>query len=182
MSRASPLGAALLLALLHGAPAQAQPAAEPPPLPVQARTDHYGALGFTVAGGVDVSSAIGGGQTAGGVRAPVEVGVTLGVTEKTEVRLAGRLGLPWPFPDWSVTAGIRNSRGEQWKTFFDLDFAAHLSPIWTLGLRVGFGVQYDVLPVLGVFAVLAFQGGGGAGLRLAGELLLGFQLRSYLFF
>jgi hypothetical protein len=39
-----------------------------------------------------------------------------------------------------------------------------------------------VLPVLGVYVELALQGGGGAGLRLSGELLLGFQLRSYLFF
>jgi hypothetical protein len=149
--------------------------------PAQERTDHLGALGLTVAGGVELGSAVGAGKSSEGVRAPVEVGVSLGVTDKTEVRLAGRLALPWPDPDWSIYAGVRNSRGEQWKTFFDLDLAAHVAPIWTLGLRVGFGVQYEVLPVLGVYAELALQGGGGAGLRLSGELLLGFQLRSYLF-
>jgi hypothetical protein len=40
-------------------------------------------------------------------------------------------------------------------------------------------VQFEVLPVLGVFAVAGVQGGGGAGLRLSFELLLGVQFRTY---
>jgi len=146
------------------------------------RTDHLGALGVTVAGGAEFGSTIGGQVPYLGFRAPLELGATLGVTDRTEVRVAGRLAPPWPQPDWSLTAGIRNSRGALWKTFFDLDLAVHLAPLWTVGLRFGFGVQYELSPVLGVFLVAAVQGGGGAGLRLAGELLLGFQLRSYLFF
>ena len=148
----------------------------------QDRTDHLGALGVTVAGGGEFGTEVGGEAAYTGFRAPLELGLSLGVTDRTEVRLAGRLALPWAARDWTITAGIRNSRGERWKTFFDLDLAAHVAPLWTLGLRFGFGVQYELLPVLGVYLVAAVQGGGGAGLRLAGELMLGFQLRSYLFF
>ncbi len=150
--------------------------------PAQERTDHLGALGVTVAGGLEGGTEVGGSSPFTGVRAPLELGLTLGVTEKTEVRLAGRLSVPWELRDWAITAGIRNSRGERWKTFFDLDLAVHVAPLWTIGLRAGFGVQYELTPILGVFAVAAVQGGGGAGLRLEGELLVGFQARSYLFF
>jgi hypothetical protein len=148
----------------------------------QDRADHRGALGLTLAGGAELGTALGGGLASTGLRAPLELGVSYGFSERTELHLAGRFSPPWPRADWSVLAGLRNYRGERWKTFFDLDLVGHLAPIWTLGLRLGLGVQFEVLPVLGVFAVAGVQGGGGAGLRLAGELLLGVQVRSYLFY
>lgn len=143
---------------------------------------HRGALGLTVSGGGElVTGIVPGAQGDNGPRAPLELGGTLSVAERTELRLAARCAPPGPRPGWSVYAGLRNARGERFKTFFDLDLAAHLAPLWTLGLRLGLGVQYEVLPVMGVFAVAGLQGGGGAGLRLSFELLLGVQLRTYLF-
>ena len=41
---------------------------------------------------------------------------------------------------------------EQLKTFFDLELAVHVAPFVTVGVRGGFGVQYDFLPVMGVYA------------------------------
>ena len=145
---------------------------------------HRGSLGATVAGGGEYITAIStsqGGLNENGFRAPIELAGTLSITEHTELRLAGRVAPPGPRVGWSVYAGIRNSRGERFKTFFDLDLAAHIAPIWTLGLRLGLGVQYELLPVLGAFAVAGVQGGGGAGLRLSFELLVGLQFRTYLF-
>lgn len=142
---------------------------------------HRGALGLTVAGGGEFVTALGSGTSDRGFRAPLELGGTLSLTEHTELRIAGRVAPPGPHPGWSVYAGIRNSRGERLKTFFDLDLAAHLAPLWSLGLRLGLGVQYELLPVLGAFAVAGVQGGGGGGLRLSFELLIGLQFRTYLF-
>lgn len=143
---------------------------------------HRGALGLTVGGGGEfVTAIVPGGQGDHGLRAPIELGGTLSVTDHTEVMLSGRVAAPGPRPEWAAFAGIRNSRGERLKTFFDLLLGAFIHPIWTLGFRLGLGVQYEVLPVMGVFAVAGVQGGFGAGLRLSFELLLGLQFRTYLF-
>jgi hypothetical protein len=118
--------------------------------------EHRGSLGLTIAGGGEYATAVANALTDNGFRGPIELGGTLSVTEHTELRLAGRLGLPTITGsklDYSAYAGIRNSRGERFKTFFDLELAAHFAPLWTIGVRVGFGVQYEFLPVFGAFAV-----------------------------
>jgi hypothetical protein len=147
------------------------------------RYDHRGALGLTVAAGGEFVSYIApqlGSESAG--RVPIELGGTWSFTERTELRLAGRLS---PSPTGrplagAVLAGIRNARGtEQWKTFFDLDLAVHVAPVLIIGARAAFGVQYDFLPVMGVYAQLGGQLGGGAGLRLSFEGAVGLQLRTY---
>jgi|APLak6261679142_1056127.scaffolds.fasta_scaffold00029_72 hypothetical protein len=148
--------------------------------------DHYGSLGLTVATGGEVVTAIGvtGASDRGG-RVPIELGGTLALFNKTELRLAGRFapGIP-PLTAVAVSfyGGIRNSFGfEQWKTFFDLDFAAHVTPVIAFGARAGFGVQYDVLPILGVYAQLGAQLGGATSLRLSFEGTVGVQFRTYVF-
>jgi hypothetical protein len=140
---------------------------------------HRGALGLLVSGGGEYVTSAGNAVSFTGFLAPLELGGTFSITEHTELRAAARLSVPGPLLGSSFYFGIRNSRGERFKTFFDLDLAVHATPIFTAGLRLGLGVQYEVLPVLGIFAVAGVQGGGGAGLRLSFELLLGVQFRTY---
>lgn len=148
----------------------------------QQRYDHRGSLGVTVGGGAEIlATGAVRGISDNGVRLPLEVAGTMSVTDRSEARVAARLALFGPQVAWSAYAGIRSSFGyEQLKTFFDLDFAAHFYPVWTLGARVAVGVQYDFLPVMGVFSTLGAQLGGGAGLRLSFELMVGLQFRTYL--
>ena len=145
---------------------------------------HRGSLGLTVAAGGAYTTVVGaaGGSDVGG-RFPLELGGTLGLFEHTDLRLAGRLspGVGSALGS-SLYAGVRNSfyLGD-WATFVDVDFAAHLTPYWTLGARAAFGVQYDFLPIMGVYAQLGAQIGGGSALRLSFEGLVGLQFRTYLF-
>src|SRR5216684_4212506 len=69
---------------------------------------------------------------------------------------------------------------EQIKTFIDLDARADLAPTFALGPRLGFGVQFEVLPTLGLFAAVAAHAGGGNGLVFGAEAFAGIQFRSYL--
>lgn len=141
--------------------------------------EHRGSLGLVVSAGGEYAFAASTKLTDNGPRVPLEIGATVSVTEHTELMLSGRLGPPGPYFDTAAFFGLRNSRGERFKTFFDLELAAHFTPLWAIGGRVGFGVQYEFLPVLGAFAVANIQGGGGAGLRLSFEVLLGLQFRTY---
>jgi hypothetical protein len=147
----------------------------------QQRYDHRGSIGATAGlGGEVLASTAVGGLGDNGVRMPMELAGTISITDRTEGRAAVRLALFGPRLAWSAYAGVRSSFGyEKWKTFFDLDFAAHFAPVWTLGARVAVGVQYDFLPVMGVFSTLGGQLGGGAGLRLSFELMAGVQFRTY---
>lgn len=163
----------LLAAALLAAPALAQE-----------RYDHRGALGLTLAtGGEFVSMLSSVAARESGFRLPVEVGGTLAITDHTALRLAGRLA-----PGFTATqslagaifAGIRNVRGvDQWKTFFDLELAVHVAPAFIAGARGAFGVQFDFLPIMGAYAQLGGQLGGGQGLRLSFELVAGLQFRTY---
>ncbi len=147
----------------------------------QERWDHRGALGLTVAAGGDARNAVAPSLVAdNGWRGDLEVGATLSFTDKTELRAAGRLALFGPALGGAALVGLRNSYGERLKTFFDLDALVHVAPVFTVGPRLGFGLQFEILPVLGAYAQLAGHLGFGAGLRLGFELLLGVQLRSYL--
>lgn len=149
---------------------------------------HRGSLGLTVASGGEFSTLIVGTSSGGlesGVRVPIDVGATLGITDKSELTLAGRFApgvfnvSPWAL---SFYAGLRQSFGyDKWKTFFDLQLAIHAVPFFTAGARVAFGVQYDFADIAGVYAQLGAQLGGGVALRLGGEVLIGLQFRTYLF-
>lgn len=153
-----------------------------PALAADERYDHRGALGLTLSsGGEYVASASTSYVGDTGLHVPIELGGTWSITDHSELRGAGRIGFG-PKLGGSLYLGVRNSYGwERLKTFFDLDFAAHVAPLLTLGARVGVGVQYDFLPVMGAFALVGGQLGGAAGLRLSFELLVGVQFRTYLF-
>ncbi|MBL8916722.1 MAG: hypothetical protein JNM17_38830 [Archangium sp.] len=147
---------------------------------------HRGSLGLNIEGGFEALTAITSMATSDrGFRAPVEVGGTLGVFDHGELTLSGRLEFPVAFVTGygvSFYGGLRNSFGyDQWKTFFSIELAIHAAPFFTAGARAGFGVLYDVLPIVAVYAVLHGQLGGGVALRLSGDLSVGVQFRTYLF-
>jgi hypothetical protein len=152
----------------------------------QERYDHRGALGLTVAAGGEIVTAISSAAVGErGVRIPLELGGTLSVSDHNELRLAARLS-PGISPITALSAsfygGLRNSIGlDQWRTFFDLEVAVHATPFLAFGIRGAFGVQYDFLPVMGVYAQLGAQLGGASSLRLSFELMAGVQFRTYVF-
>lgn len=167
-------GRALIAALLLIEPARAQ--------------SHRGSLGLQVAAGGEYSTLIGATSAQrgeNGVRLPLEVGGSLGITDKSELHVTGRFA-PGVYNvalvGLSFYAGWRQSFGyEKWKTFFDLDLAVHALPAVTLGIRFAFGVQYDFADIAGVYVAAGAQLGGLLHLRFSGELLIGLQFRTYLF-
>ena len=67
---------------------------------------------------------------------------------------------------------MRSFYGDRFKTFFDLDLNVHALPIVTIGPRVAFGVQYELLNVIGAFACAGVQFGvGPAGARIGFEVM-----------
>lgn len=147
---------------------------------------HRGSLGLDIEGGFEGVTAITAMATSDrGLRAPLEVGGTLGLFDHGELTLSGRLEFPVAFVTGygvSFYGGLRNSFGyDQLKTFFSLELAIHATPFFTAGARAGFGVLYDLLPIVAVYAVLHGQLGGGVALRLSGDLSVGVQFRTYLF-
>lgn len=146
------------------------------------RWDHAGSLGLLVAAGSEFRNA----PTVNGVRefgfrANLDVGGTVAIGHTTwQAMVDGRLTLGGPQLGLAFIGGLRNSFGEQIKSFVELTAAVHVLPYVIVGPRVGFGLQYEITPVLGMFALTAIQFGGGATLRLGVEVTAGVQLRSYL--
>jgi hypothetical protein len=148
----------------------------------QERWDHRGSIGLLVGGGVEARSAIGpSGQGDTGVRLIPEVGGTFALSERLNLKISGRVGLLGPALTGMALAGVRSLYGERFKTFFDLE-ASVTFPVFTIGPKVAFGVQYELLNVIGAFASGGVNFGvGPTGARLGFELMLGFHFRTYLF-
>ena len=149
-------------------------------------SQHRGSLGLTVAFGVEGASGLTPMATGdSGFRLPIEVGGTLGLFTHTELFVAGRLAPPIaPSMGYAASfyAGARNAFGpDALKTFFDIALAVHATPYVTVGARVGVGVQYDFLPIMGVYAALTGQLVAWQALRLSLDLSIGIQFRTYLF-
>ncbi len=148
----------------------------------QVRLDHRGAAGLLIGSGLEVQEALSGNVREGGLRALLDVGGTLAVDyEGNELMALARAGFGGPSINWTAIGGYRGYFGRDvWKTFFDLGIAAHFTPAFTVGPRVGFGVQYELGPLAGLYLGAAAQLSGGNGFRFSGELVGGIQLRSYL--
>lgn len=167
------LAVLLASATLAAAPAQAEE-----------RYDHRGSIGLLVGVGGEYKTAIN--PTAGlplddGPRLTADLGATIAVGyDGDELKLIARGSFFGPIPDVAAIFGFRNYFGkDQWKTFLDLDVAGHFTPHLTAGVRFGIGVMWDWLPVVGTYLNLAAQIGFGQALRFSGELVLGFQFRTY---
>jgi hypothetical protein len=148
----------------------------------QERLDHRGAVGLLIGSGLETQAATSGKLRDDGLRVPVDLGATMSIgDEGSELLAIGRAGLAGTATNWAAIAGYRSYFGkEEVKTFFDLDLAVHFTRTFTLGPRLGFGVQYDPEPLWGLFLGAAAQFAGGNGFRFSGEVVGGFQLRSYL--
>lgn len=147
----------------------------------QERWDHQGSLGLTIAAGYENRTSITIGNADTGHRLIPEIGGTLALTRSWSAKLAGRVAFFGPQLGLSFLGGLRSTFGDRFKTFFDLDLAVHAVPIFTIGPRVAFGVQYELSEVIGVFAVAGVQlGVAPRGIRFGAEVLIGLQFRTYL--
>lgn len=146
------------------------------------RWDHRGSIGLLTGFGVEGRAAVGVGQSDTGVRLFPELGGTFALSDHWNVKAAGRLSFLGAAFGLSFLGGVRSTYGDRFKTFFDLDLNVHVLPIVTIGPRVAFGVQYELLEVIGAFACAGVQFGvGPAGARIGFEVMAGLQFRSYLF-
>lgn len=142
--------------------------------------EHRGSLGLIVSGGGEYRSAITpSAVTDNGPRANVDLGGTLAFSEHWVALLEGRVSFGGPAMGLSFFGGLRNSWGDEFKTFFDLTLSVHALPTFSIGPRVGFGIQYELSPVIGVFGLIAAQFGGGTSLRFGAEGMIGVQFRTY---
>ncbi|MFN0062580.1 MAG: hypothetical protein ACKVPX_08680 [Myxococcaceae bacterium] len=146
------------------------------------RLDHRGAVGgFVALGGQYVSILNGGRIVEDGLRVPVTVGFSVAPFESGhELLLAARGSFLNARPSWAVWAGYRIFFGqENWKTFLDLGLVSVVRPLFSIGPRIGFGVLYDFVPEVGVYAAAAAEVGGGAGFRFGADVGIGLQVRTY---
>ncbi len=171
--KSSLASAALFAALASSSPAGASP-----------RWDHRGSVGLLAGTGLQLKQGSPvAGRTDVGNRTPIDLGVSVAVGENgNEAVLVGRLELGGPARVYALYGGYRGYFGqEQVKTFFDLDLAAQLQPGFAIGPRIGFGLQYELAQVVGINVSAGAQGAFGTSLRYSFDLLVGIQLRSYLF-
>jgi len=147
------------------------------------RFDHRGALGFLVGGGVDFKREVkSGGQTEEGGRALLETLLTfpLGVSGN-EWTLGARTGFGASV-DVAIAGGLRAYFGEdRFKTYLTAELAMHVTPNVTAGPRLGFGIQYELFPVVGIYLGGAAEVTAGQGIRIAAGVVGGFQFRTYIF-
>ena len=148
------------------------------------RTDHRGSLGVLIGGGADFKREVTtGGDTEEGVRGLTEglVCLPIGVSGN-EWTIGARAGFGGPKVDVALAGGIRAYFGEdRFKTYLTAEVAVHIVPNVTAGPRLGFGIQYDFLPTVGVYLGGAAEVTAGQGIRIAGAVTAGFQFRTYIF-
>jgi hypothetical protein len=148
------------------------------------RTDHRGALGLLVGGGADFKREVTtGGDTEEGVRALLETLVSFPIgLSGNEWTVGARTGFGGPKVDVALTGGIRAYFGEdRFKTYLTAEVAVHIVPDVTAGPRLGFGIQYDFLPTVGVYLGGAAEVTAGQGIRIGGAVTAGLQFRTYVF-
>jgi hypothetical protein len=146
------------------------------------RWDHRGAVGLLLGAGADLRSSLGEGaqNVDNGGRPLLEVGGTASLTERAQIHVAGRL-VPWNPLSGELMLGLRRlTNSDRWKTYLDVDLAAYLATPFTVGPHFAVGVQYELSPIMGVYASLGTHLGFGNGLRLLVEGVVGVQFRSYL--
>jgi hypothetical protein len=152
-------------------------------LPAQAteRFDHRGSLGLLLGGGFELSELVRSGQFEEYSRAIGSLGVTAAIGENgNELKLVVQAAKPGSV-EWTAYTGYRGYFGqERLKTFFDLDLALDIRPYFTAGPRLAFGLQYELHPLVGLFAGLAVRVGIGSPTRFAASGFAGLQFRSYL--
>ena len=148
------------------------------------RFDHRGALGLLVGGGIDFKREVkSGGETEEGRRGLVETLLTFPFgTSGNEWTVGARTGFGGPSVDVALAGGIRGYFGEErFKTYLTAELALHVVPNVTAGPRLGFGVQYELMPVFGLYLGGAAEVTAGQGIRIAAAVVGGIQVRTYIF-
>ena len=148
------------------------------------RWDHRGALGLLAGGGVDfVGQVKSGGQTQEGTYGLVETLLTFPMgASGNEWTVGSREAIGSGTVDVAVAGGLRAYFGDdRFKTYLTAELAVHVTPNVTAGPRIGIGIQYEILPTFGIYLGGAVEVTAGQGIRLAGSVLGGFQLRTYVF-
>ncbi len=147
--------------------------------------DHHGSVGLLGGSGLLLKQSSGSvsGPRDTGTRTPIDLGGSVAVGESgNEIVLLGRLELGGPVKVYSVYGGYRSYAGRgQLKPFFDLNLAVQVRPGLAVGPRLGFGIQYELAKHLGLSLSTGAQGAFGSSLSYSVDLLLGLQIRSYLF-
>jgi len=137
-----------------------------------------------VGGGIDFKREVkAGGETEEGRRALLETLLTfpLGVSGN-EWSLGARTGLGGASVDVAIAGGLRAYFGDdRFKTYLTAELALHVTPNVTAGPRVGVGIQYELFPVVGLYLGGAAEVTAGQGIRIAGALVGGIQMRTYIF-
>lgn len=148
------------------------------------RFDHRGAVGLLLGGGLEFKEGITASQERdGGLRFPAELGGTYAIGyDGNELLALVRGSFGGPQLDTALIAGYRGYFGahERFKTFFDLEAAAHFTPSFAVGPRIGFGAQYELSSIVGLYLGAGAQLAFGTGLRFSADLVAGLQFRSYL--
>lgn len=148
------------------------------------RFDHRGALGLLVGGGIDFKREVkSGGETEEGRRALLETVLTFPMgLSGNEWTVGARTGFGGPSVDVAIAGGLRAYFGEErFKTYLTAEVALHVTPNVTAGPRLGFGIQYELFPVFGLYLGGAAEVTAGQGIRIAAALVGGFQVRTYIF-
>jgi hypothetical protein len=144
--------------------------------------DHRGSLGLLVGGAGQYRLGLGSsGVWQAAPLAGLDLGATLAIgVDGNEIKLLGRVAFGSGM-EGMLAFGYRGYFGQEaLKTFFDIDLALHRSDAFTLGPKLGVGLQYEVHPLVGVFGALAASFGFGQAIRFTGEVCVGVQIRSYL--
>jgi hypothetical protein len=148
------------------------------------RFDHRGSLGLLLGGGVDFKREVKtGGETEEGRRALVEGLLTFPFgMSGNEWTVGARTGFGGPSVDVAVAGGLRAYFGEErFKTYLTAELTLHVTPNVTAGPRLGFGVQYELAPVFGLYLGGAAEVTAGQGIRIAAAIVGGIQIRTYIF-
>lgn len=148
------------------------------------RWDHRGALGFLIGSGIEFKNEVSaGGTREEGQRVPLETLVTLPLgLSGNEWTIGARTGFGGSQVDVALAGGIRGYFGEErFKTYLGAELAMHIVPNVTAGPRLGFGIIYELLPTFGLYLGGAAEVTAGQGIRIAGTVTGGIQLRTYVF-
>ena len=145
------------------------------------RLDHRGSIGLLLSTGGEYKASIAGGSVQNGARLPAHIGATMAIGQNgNELKLQFDSSWLGPQYDLGVSFGYRGYFPvDPMKTFFDADVALRFYQRITAGPEIGFGVQYELSSVVGVFSTVRAKFGFGQGLRMGAELLVGLQVRTY---
>lgn len=164
--------AAILLSMFVALPALAEE-----------RLDHRGALGLSIAGGVEHASVLllsNAPTQADANRWLLELDPSFAVGTEGNELVATLRFLRGPDSGAALGFAYRSYFGrDEWKTYFQGGLKADTSPYFGIGPAGLLGVMYELTPLAGVYAQAGLSFEAGHGLRVGFEGSAGIQLRTF---